>query len=222
VKPQFYEQRFFEKPAHASDHFFSGNSLKFRCIIEQMKTTIPENSYFVLSDADLLVLDPDKLHSTMLRYVSDYDIVGMVDNLKDTSVINIGLLLCKNTTAVVDFFTNLASQIETTGKQDQHLFNILIRTSGLKYTMFPLTHAIQSNMVQDGLYNPNVYVIQMLCSNKDYESNVFEKLMTACGFYDITPVLDCVPYVVKEALVLFCRDHLPSNPVSRVPIDFQN
>jgi hypothetical protein len=213
-RPQFREQRFFEKPAHAADHFFAGNSLKFRFMIDAMKE-LPEESVFIISDADLLVLDPRKFFS--ICNMRDYDFIGMVDNLLDTSVINIGLLFCKNTHKLRIFFSDLCDAIEATGQQDQYLFNTLLKSTPLKYTTFDLNNVIQSNMVHE-ISSGDICVIQMLCSNKHYESNIFEKLMSACYFYNITPILDLVPYDVKEALVLFCRDHLPLNPVSRVTL----
>jgi hypothetical protein len=137
----------------------------------------------------------------------------MIDNLIDVSYLNIGLLLVRNTPAMYDFFSKIAKTIESTGGQDQRILNEQIQSAELIYSTFSLDDAIQSNMKSE--YAKNKFcLMQLLCTNQDYERNVFEKLLSALHFFDISSVLQFVPYDVREALVLYCLDNYPSNPVA--------
>lgn len=209
MRPQWFPQSAFTRNP-TSTHFFAGNSLKFRRILEKMAGEIDENATFLLTDADLLVLDASRLFSLCSTF--DAELVCMIDNLGSEDY-NIGLMCCKNTARLRAYFQKLADTIDATGGQDQALLNQTLPESGLVHTTFSLKDAIQSNM--RGEVQKNTFcVLQMLCSNASYEQNIFEKLLTAVHYFDITPLLEFVPPLVREALILFCRDHLPSNPLA--------
>lgn len=223
--PQWFPQSAFDRIVNKSDeHFFAGNAIKFRMILEKMKTEIPIDSFFILSDADVLVFDPDRFHTLCTSYnsstsasastsTSTYDLVAMIDNLENMSYLNIGLLLAKNTPKMYDFFQSIAETIESTGGQDQRILNEKIVHSGLNYTTFSLFDVIQSNMKDE--YRKNTFcIMQLLCTNQDYERNVFEKLLSALNFFDICPVLQFVPHNVRVGLVDYCLENYPTNPVA--------
>lgn len=106
--------------------------------------------------------------------------------------------------------------IETTGGQDQAIYNNSVHLMVTNNGMFSLTDAIQSNM--SSLKDSDYSIVQFLCSNGTYERNVFEKLLSALFYTDFTTVLHLVPYEVQEALVLFCQDHLPLHPIAQYPL----
>lgn len=122
-------------------------------------------------------------------------------------------MLLKNTPQLFDYFLQVAGTIESTGGQDQEIVNRTLPSSGLNYTTFSLEDALQSNMREE-LPKNTFCALQLLCSNRSYEENIYEKLLSALYFFDINPVLEFVPNVVKEALVLYCRDQCPTNPVA--------
>ena len=45
------------------------------------------------------------------------------------------------------------------------------------------------------------YVLQLLCSNNNYEDNLLEKLYTASGLIDITPMEGLIPYNIWNKLI---------------------
>ncbi len=184
MRPQHFPQSAFDRPKNAaSTHFFAANAVKFRMILDKMRSEIPANSFFIL-----------------------YNLGNLTD-------LNIGLMLLKNTPQLFDYFLQVAETIESTGGQDQEIVNRTLPSSGLNYTTFSLEDALQSNMREE-LPKNTFCALQLLCSNRSYEENIYEKLLSALYFFDINPVLEFVPAVVKEALVLYCRDHCPTNPVA--------
>ncbi len=217
MRPQWFPQSAFTKPVGSEDcHFFAGNTLKFKRILEKMSSPeIPENTRFILSDADLLVFDAIRFHALCTSATDD--VICMLDNL-DSPDLNLGLMLCRNTPALRAYFSELVSRIEATGSQDQLLVNTTIKASGLTYSTFPTHDVIQSNM-RGEVAKQTFCVLQMLCSNGPYEQNMFEKLLTAVHYFDLTMVIRFIPPYVLEALVLFCRDHIPSNPLATLRME---
>lgn len=214
VEPIFYPQSAFERQVKPGEHFFAGNALKFKMILKKMDA-LPENSQFILSDADVYVTRPSQLYELCTMRYSEKDIVGMQDQVESEDT-NIGFLLCRNNRVVRSFFEFLVHSIETTGGQDQAIYNDLVDRMVPNNGMFSLTDAIQSNM--SWLKDSDYSIVQFLCSNGAYERNVFEKLLSALFYTDYSSVLHLVPYEVQEALVLFCQDHLPTHPIAIFPL----
>ena len=179
-------------------------------ILNELKS-LPEDSSFILSDADIFVSDSNKFFTICQSKLRDNTIVGMAEWTDNTEFTNIGILLCKNTKQVRSFFAFLEETIEATGSQDQALFNKHIGDWISDRSVFSTSDVIQSNM--RNLYSTPFSVIQFLSSSSTSNMNIYEKLITAARFLDITPVLHLVPFEIQEALVLFCKDHMPSNPV---------
>ena len=211
MNPCFFPQSAFEYKRKAEDiHHFSGNALKLRMILNELKS-LPEDSPVILSDADVFVTQPSRLYENCISMMHDYDIVGMSESIDDMKYINIGFIIFKNNACIQTFLTFLADTIEKTGEQDQMLFNKYIYTMVQNIGIFSTSVAIQSNM--RSLLNSDFSLIQFLSSHNKYENIMFEKLISASAFIDITPVLHLVPHEVQEALILFSKDFRPLNPI---------
>lgn len=217
VHPCFFEQSAFERirvKVKDDEHFFSGNSLKFRMLLDKLKT-MSEGAPFVISDADVYIPNATKFHSICLAELDKHEITGMAEHIGDTKSVNIGILLCKNTSAVRGFLTHLAEQIEATGGQDQLLFNNFYPDWPIRVGLFPLPDVIQSNMFD---FKTDFAAIQFLCSSNDSTKNIVSKLISACYFLDLTGLLFLLPKAIVIELIEFYKIKCPDNPICRYTI----
>lgn len=219
LNPCFFPQSAFDRiKVNAGDNPFCGNALKLRMILKELQS-LPEDSPFILSDADIYLTDSNKFHSLCENEIGKASIVGGAEFIGNSDFMNMGLLLCRNNKEVRDFFTFLAELIESSGLLDQDLFNKNKREWVKDIGMFSTDDVIQTNMYK--VSNKKFSAIQFLsscdpkllssCDSKDM--HIYEKLISASYLVDLTSVLHLVPYQIQEALVLFCKEHLPENPV---------
>jgi hypothetical protein len=211
MNPCFCPQSMFDRKVKEGQHFFAGNPIKFKVILEELKL-LEEGTPFILSDADVLVKNAEKFYNICGQMIEKNTITGMFETQGDFKFVNMGLLLCRNTGKVRDYFKFLADTIEKNGIQDQILLNETIQEWVPDYGLFPLEYAIQSNMRE--LIHNDFGIIQFLCSSNNYEKNAFEKLLSAAYFIDITAVLHLVPLEVQVSLVTFYQRNCPGNPVA--------
>jgi len=175
---------------------------------------IPENSPFILSDADVFIANSSKFYSICLNQLEKYDLTGMAESIRDNKTINIGILLCKNTKTIRNFFKFLTEKIETTCGQDQAILNEFIYDWPISISLFPIPEVIQSNMYN--IENPTEFsAIQFLCSGKESNENICEKLISACYFLDLTDLLFLLPKSITGQLIDFYSKRYPENPICR-------
>jgi hypothetical protein len=216
LNPCFFPQSAFDRiKVNAGEHLFSGNALKFRMILNELNS-LPEDHPFILSDADVYFTNAEKFHTLCEIEICKSSIVGMAEHIGNTDYVNVGILLCRNNKEVRDFFTFLAELIESSGLQDQALFNKHVREWVKTVSVFSTDDVIQTNMFNAS--DKNFCAIQFLSSCDSSEMNIYEKLISASYLIDLTSVLHLVPYQIQEALVLFCKEHLPENPVCNLEL----
>jgi hypothetical protein len=209
--PCFFEQSAFERKTKEDEHFFAGNALKFRMLLHELES-LEEGAPFVISDADVYIANASKFYSICLSELEKRDLTGMAERYNDMKSINIGILLCKNTKTIRDFFTFLANTIESTGGQDQAILNDCVGDWPLSVGLFPVPDVIQSNMY-DITKSNEFTAIQFLCSSKNSNNNIFEKLLSACFFLDLTDLLYLLPTFIVEPLIDFYKQRYPENPI---------
>lgn len=213
LHPCFFPQSAFSTLyKEGSEHFFAGNCLKFNVMLDAMKEC--DGRHIIVSDADLCVLQPEILRTYLEDYMN-YDIVYMRDNFENNTL-NIGFGLIKCTPDTLAFFKEVRDTIATTGRQDQAIVNeLLVEHPELSVGMFSTPEIIQSNMYQMLRAEENkMCVVQMLCSNKTFEQNFTEKLMTASIFYDLRSLEPLIPDYVWNTLVYYYKESKIPNPLT--------
>jgi hypothetical protein len=200
LHPIFLPQSVFEpKLALKKDeHWFRGNAIKYRLLVSIL--TKHPGEYIVFSDADLLVFDEDKTLSDYLKQYEENDITFMREN-PDSMYLNIGCMLIKSSPYTVSFFNSLIALTETSGEVDQTVLNREIQRFEGKTGCFSIPDVVQSNSVNVNTDTCH-RIIQCLNSNGDYETILFEKLITVCLFLDITPFKHVLPETVVKMLIL--------------------
>jgi len=214
MRPVFVSQEAFSNTYNSDlSHFFSGNTIKIRCIIDTLK--VNPDSHIVISDCDLIVSHSLQLR-TYLEFYMTNDITFMQDNVHDTTM-NVGFGLIRSTPQTIRFFEDVLAEIIQTNGQDQTIVNSLILSFTGSYGRFSIPEIIQSNMydLSNGLNN--FYVLQLLCSNQNtYEKNLFEKLITAALLLDISDLYSLIPPDVFETLRWYFQQKFPMHYLSKI------
>lgn len=181
------DQSLFDKVTYKEgEHFLAGMYLKDYEIMELFKV-VPENQYFIFSDADILVFEEEfnKFVTPLLE--KDIDMFFMKEN--DTTV-NVGFMILRNNEKVRNFFSQVIKELESLTKPllDQTVINNLLSSFNGKYEVLPEKY-IASNVNLD-LRNKelvkNICIFQPLCTaNKNYKLNILEKLLSIHYLFNI-------------------------------------
>lgn len=173
-------QNLFDKVTYKKDaHFLSGMYLKDYEIMKLFKV-IPENHYFIFSDADLVVFE-EEFNSFITPLLNkNIDMFFMKEN--DSSV-NVGFMILRNNEKVRNFFSRVINELEelVVPMLDQTIINNLLSSFDGTYQVLPPEY-ITSNVnldMQKEENRKNICVFQPLCSaHKDYKLNILEKLLS--------------------------------------------
>ena len=201
--PIFVPQEAFSNTYKYKEHFFAGNTLKIKFIIEALKDN--QGEHIIFSDVDLIV----KHHAKLYEYLQPYkrfDMVFMKDNMIDNTR-NIGFSLLKSLPETICFFQDVLDSIIKTNQQDQRIVNELLPTFSGTNSIFTMAEMIQSNchnMLND------FYVLQLLCSHSTPEENIAEKLCTVARIVDIKPYIHLVSPLTREII----KNYFVNNPAN--------
>ena len=194
VSDKYFDLYPIEKAQHLFDnvtykegaHFLAGMYLKDYEIMELFKV-IPENQYFIFSDADILVFEEEFHNFVTPLLEKDVDMFFMREN--DTSV-NVGFMILKNNEKVRNFFTNVIKELEdlTTPLLDQTVINNLLPSFDGSYEV--LSDIYVATNINKNLHNKdtvkNICVFQPLCTaSKNYKLNILEKLLSFKYLFNI-------------------------------------
>jgi hypothetical protein len=180
-------QKLFDQVTYKEgEHFLAGMYLKDYEIMELFKV-IPENHYFIFSDADILVFEEEFNNFVEPLLKKDVDMFFMKEN--DTTV-NVGFMILRNNNKVRNFFTNVIQELEslTTPLLDQTVINNLLKTFDGTYEVLDEKY-IASNVnvdLHDKEVVKSICIFQPLCTaNKNYKLNILEKLISFQYLFNI-------------------------------------
>jgi len=147
----FVEQSVFDEKIYKTPnaHFLQGCFIKLEKTYELL-CTLPENSYFIFSDADVILFPNKKLNTLLNLYIAtDTDIVFMREGASSRTY-NIGFSLIK----VCDenrrlFQTALELAKEFPSYLDQSLVNKALESYGGTYHFFPTEFVCTTCVVAD-------------------------------------------------------------------------
>ena len=130
-------------------HFMTGCFLKIERIIELLYS-LPENSYFVFSDADVILFPNKQLQKLLELYTtSDIDCVCMRESMACT-VSNFGFCLFKVCDANRDLFLRILTMAkENPNGHDQGMLNDALRTYTGIHHFFPPEFVTTSSTLID-------------------------------------------------------------------------
>jgi len=194
ISDKYFDLCPIEKPQHLFDkvtykegaHFLAGMYLKDYEIMELFKV-IPENHYFIFSDADLVVFEEEFNSFITPLLKNDTDMFFMREN--DTTV-NVGFMILRNNERVRNFFTKVIKELEelTTPLLDQTVINNLLPSFDGKYEVL-CEKFVTTNMnvnYKDKESISNICVFQPLCTaHKNYRLNILEKLLSFKYLFNI-------------------------------------
>ena len=211
IRPVFVPQEAFSNTYNKNlSHFFSGNTIKVECIINALKVNPDE--HIIVSDVDLVVDNISELKAYLEQYKHN-DITFMKDTDYDDSL-NLGFAFIKSTPNTIHLFETAFQEIKDSKGQDQPIVRQLIQSFKGHHGVFSIPEIIISNLYTVG---SKYYVIQLLCSNQDtYESNLFEKLVSAAKLLDITELLPLISEDVLETLRWYFREYYPNHYLSKL------
>jgi len=197
--PVFVPQKAFSGLYEGDGHFLSGNSVKYKVLMNILKRHPGE--HFLLTDVDLIVQDPEKLREFLEPY-KKYDLTFMRDG-PDMEGKNIGFVMIKSNEATIDLFGRVLETLATVpGTWDQGLVNELLPTFTGSLATFDPNLIINSNYYK---LNQIFYVLQCLCSQDSYEKNLLEKLISVVLFLDIEPLHHLIPEEIWEQVKAYKR-----------------
>lgn len=163
--------------------------------------TLPENQLLVISDANYIIDNTQRLHEYFQSLVADehYDFIAT----KDDSLLfrfNPSILLVRNTQQVREYINNLETQLNP---------------GNLKYTVF------QTPLFCDSKFHlfeiMKSLVLHLISFEPDHHDALFDKLNVASGLIDITPLEPLIPYDIWNRLI---DEHKEAN--TNLPIMYFN
>lgn len=215
VFPVFAPQEAFQNTySSEKKHFFSGNVLKCELIVEALRAN--PGKHVLCSDVDIIVNQPEQFSKYLEQY-SKYDITFMKDNVYNNEL-NIGFGMLRSCPEVIHYFEKIMKEIHDTNGQDQEIFNRRIGEFTGTVGCFSMPEVIQSNLANK---STPFFVLQMLCSNKTYEENLFEKLITATVLIDISELFPLIPFRVFNTLVQHYQNKNPSHYFAKQAIRYE-
>ncbi len=182
---QHIPQTEFDKSIYKIDgHFLNGCFIKLEKTLECLYT-FPENSYFIFSDADI-ILFPNKQLPELINFYRtiEADIVFMRESLTNP-ISNIGFSLIRvndHTRALFQTALQLAQQDPTS--LDQTVVNKALQTFSGSHYYFPSEFVMTSSTMMEfeslswnsffSTIRPNCMVFQPLCNPTQTKEEVFQ------------------------------------------------
>jgi hypothetical protein len=201
LEPIFIEQSIFDSKLHQTEdgHAWAGCSIKIDLLVERLKTA--KEPYILFTDIDVVTKPGiyDKL-----KYYMDIN-VSMVF-LKEGDHLNIGFILLKVCSEVLEFWELVKATIEEKGGHDQAHVNDLIKGYPGTWTTFDRLFCC-SNTWDGGPF----LLIQPLCSNLSKEFNFAEKVFYTAQYTSVEPYMkhvpeDIIPFIYRFQEILI-RSH---------------
>jgi hypothetical protein len=209
LKDVFVPQSVFDKQSYktGASHFLDGNSVKYTILVNILEKHPEETILFV--DADTIIEKPTQLREYLESYM-EYDVVYARSTLQNETDYSIGFGLIRSTPATIDFFKHVIHQVEQTGKDEMTVLNECIPFFSGTRRMFTFPEIIQTQHYKQ--YKDKYLVLQITCSNhSNYETNLFEKLVSIGTLMDITDLIPLIPDNVLQAVLAFYETHHPNH-----------
>jgi hypothetical protein len=201
LEPIFIEQSFFDAKLHQKedDHAWSGCSMKIDLLIDKLKTA--KEPYILFTDVDVVV--KPGIYTGLKDHMDKGDTMVF---LKEGEHLNIGFVLLKVCSEVLEFWELVKATIDDKGGHDQAHVNDLIKGYPGTWTTFDRLFCC-SNTWDGGPF----LVIQPLCSNLGKEFNFAEKVFYAAQYTKIERYMkyvpeDIVPFIYRFQEILI-RSH---------------
>lgn len=151
AKPIFLTQEDFQKTLKSPDGSYTSWFLKIDCILDALHQ-LPENSYFIFSDADIYCFPNKDMESLFHVYMNNsIDFVAMQESTHDASV-NFGFCLVRVCDATRKLFIH-TKQYESTTMSDQRIVNVSLQTFEGSLAFFPPTLVASMSTIEDILQN---------------------------------------------------------------------
>lgn len=186
-KGEYIPQEYFDKHLNKEPgHFLCGCFLKLYKTYSLLKT-LPENSYFIFSDADILILPQKKLEDLLRLYINiEADIVFMRESI-DSTFANVGFSLIRVCEANRKLFEHA---IQESQKHPKDLDGTLLNQALDHYTgslfLFPSEFVMTSSTFIGYEKRPsnlvktyqNLIIYQALCNPENpIQAIQYEKLL---------------------------------------------
>ena len=208
LHPIFAKQSYFT-PTSNDGHFFSGLTIKQFVIEKALREH--KGEYVIVSDADLIVLQKDKIADYLKNYETN-EITCMKDNLENNTY-NMGFMFLKSTDSTADFFSRITERIKSENGHDQAILNEELRSFSGPHGLFSIPECIQSNM-HDEIVD-NTILIQCLCTvGAESDHILVEKILSISVLLDITEFKQYIPHSVVNILIKHTQQFDPLNYIS--------
>jgi hypothetical protein len=208
LHPIFAKQSYFT-PTSKDGHFFSGLTIKQFVIEKALREH--KGEYVIVSDADLIVLQKDKITD----YLKDYEkneITCMKDTV-ETDTYNMGFMFLKSTDSTSALFSRITERIKQENGHDQAILNEELRSFSGPHGLFSIPEFIQSNM-QENIVDETI-LIQCLCTvGAESDHILVEKLLSISVLLDITEFKQYIPDSVVNILIKHTQQFDPLNYIS--------
>jgi hypothetical protein len=202
LEPIFIEQSLFDAKLHQKegDHAWSGCSMKIDLLIDKLKAA--KEPYILFTDVDVVV--KPGIYTKLKDHIDKGDTMVF---LKEGEHLNIGFVLLKVCSEVLDFWELVKATIDDKGGHDQAHVNDLIKGYPGTWSTFNQKDFTCSNTWDGGPF----LVIQPLCSNLGKEFNFAEKVFYAAQYTKIERYMkyvpeDIVPFIYRFQEILI-RSH---------------
>jgi len=201
LEPIFIEQSVFDEKLHQTEgHAWMGCSLKIDLLIERLKRA--KEPYILFTDVDVVV--KPGIYEKLKGHMDKGDSMAF---LKEGEHLNIGFILLKVCSEVLEFWELVKATIDEKGGHDQAHVNDLISGYPGTWSTFDQKDFACSN-TWDG--SPFV-VIQPLCSNIGKEFVMAEKVFYAAQYTDTEKYMkyvpeEVIPYIYRFQEILI-RSH---------------
>lgn len=202
LEPIFIEQSVFDEKLHQTEgHAWMGCSLKIDLLIERLKTS--KDPYVLFTDVDIVV--KPGIYEKLKPFMDKQDTMVF---LKEGDFLNIGFILLKVCSEVLEFWELVKATISEKGGHDQAHVNELIQGYHHPWSSFDNQLFACSNTWEGHI--PFV-VFQPLCSNLGKEFNMAEKIFYSAQHTTIAPYMkyvpeDIVPFIYRFQEILI-RSH---------------
>lgn len=202
LEPIFIEQSVFDAKLHQTkgSHAWSGCCMKIDLLIERLKAA--KEPYILFTDVDIVV-KPGIYEKLKTHMDKDETMVF----LKEGNHLNIGFVLLKVCSEVLEFWELVKAVIGEKGGHDQAHVNDLIKGYLGSWSTFNQKDFACSNNWDGSPF----LVIQPLCSNIGKEFVMAEKVFYAAQYTSVEPYMkyvpeDVIPYIYRFQEILI-RSH---------------
>ena len=188
------QERFDSELYQSEDkHFWHGSLIKVNAVIDSL-TESQKNGhpYILFTDIDIIV--KPGIYAEMKPYMeSGIDMVY----LKEGSTVNIGFMLLRVCSEVIDFWNQVRLKMIDNVGIDQNYINKMLPNYSGKHGTFDDQVFTLSNMWNR---TTEYKVLQLLCSCLGKEYNMAEKIFSAAQHINVEPYMkyvkpDIIPYI---------------------------